>query len=412
MSTATNSPSTYRYVRKHWHVVFRAIDAIGYRCKRFFSKATAAPPLPAADVRRVLLVQLDHLGDAVLTTSMLPALRRHYRHAAIDVLAAPWNAEVFASRREIAKIHVSKWNRFRRGFRWLWPVSMVYWAWKLRSRYDVAIDVRGDFPTALMMRLMATPRRVGWPDAGGGFLLTDHVLPETGRHEVESRRAVLTAIDASVPRSIAPSFTPTPEAERFVGHMLGDFRRGSRSLIAVHIGAGTKAKTWPVEHWRELIGRMIVEFDANVVLVGGASDAAAARAITQDRYWPNVMNFTGRLTLDHLGALARRADVFVGADSGPAHLASAVGANVVVIFSGSAEVDRWRPWGERVRVVHEPVACSPCHRTECPMADHPCITGITPARVIDAIAAFIDVPTLLPMARPSSFRAGRRGGPA
>ena len=115
------------------------------------------------EVRRVLLVQFDHLGDAVMTTALLPGLRRLYCGAEIDVLASPWNAEVFASRREINRILISRWNRFQRGYTWLWPASLVYWAFVLRRRrYDVAIDVRGEFTIALLAALAGVPRRVGW----------------------------------------------------------------------------------------------------------------------------------------------------------------------------------------------------------------------------------------------------------
>lgn len=409
-SNLTAEPS-YRFVRKRWHVLFAVVDAIGSFVIRLLSrlrKASASSQRPQ-DVRRVLLVQLDHLGDAVLTTSVLPGLRDLFPQATIDVLCAPWNYEIF-TRREVARIFVSRWNRFQRGRTWLWPISTLYWGWKLRSRrYDVAVDVRGEFSVTLLMTLCGAKRRVGWPCAGGGFLLTDRIGYVAGRHEVESRHAVLQVLGAESRRITSPSFTPSPAADRFVVHMLGEYLHGDRPLLVFHIGAGTAAKQWPMEHWRELLGRAAIEFDARVILVGGAADVETARAITQDQFWPGLMDWTGRLTIDQLAALLRRADVVIGNDSGPAHLAAAVDVDVVVLFSGTNDPALWRPWGERVQVLRNVVSCSPCHLSKCPLADHPCLRGLTPEAVVDALYSLLDMPTILPLPQLAGRRVGRTG---
>jgi ADP-heptose:LPS heptosyltransferase len=152
-------------------------------------------------------------------------------------------------------------------------------------------------------------------------------------------------------------------------------------LVVVHVGAGTAAKSWPVEHWRELIGRLIVGHGAQLVLVGGGKDRIIARRILGDRPWPGVTDWTGQLGIDELAALLRRAEVMVGADSGPAHLAAAVDTPVVVLFSGTNQPRQWRPNGRSVAVVRRPVACSPCHRERCPLSEHPCMRELLPRRV-------------------------------
>src|SRR5690242_3949449 len=124
----------YRFVRPRWHAVFAVIDAVGAFIVGFLRRCgiKPSPPQAAADVHRILLLQFDHLGDAVLTTSILPALARHYAQAKIDVLCSPWNADVFASRPEVHRLWISKWNRFRRGFSWLWPWDLLAWSLQLR----------------------------------------------------------------------------------------------------------------------------------------------------------------------------------------------------------------------------------------------------------------------------------------
>ena len=171
-------------------------------------------------------------------------------------------------------------------------------------------------------------------------------------------------------------------------------------LFVMHVGAGTPAKQWPAEHWRELIGRIVFRHAARVVLVGGRSDRIIARRILGDcpdfrsakmGLSPSLdaepaADWTGRLGIVELAALLEAADLFVGADSGPAHLAAAVGTPGVVLFSGTNSPRQWRPPGPLIRVVRHPVECSPCHRERCPLAEHPCMNGLKPSRM----AALVD----------------------
>ena len=102
-----------------------------------------------------------------------------------------------------------------------------------------------------------------------------------------------------------------------------------------------------------------------------------------------MIDWTGDLDVLELAALIERADVFVGADSGPAHLAAAVGRPSVVLFSGTNNAGQWRPQGLQVTVLKNEVACSPCHRETCPLVDHPCLEGLFPAAVMHAVCSHL-----------------------
>ena len=387
MTLFSNLSQRYRFVRRSRSLLMATIDAVGWALLRLLRRdqRDAAPPSPQC-VKRILLIQLDHFGDAVLTTSILPTLRRRFPEAAVDVLAAPWNWEVFSASQVVARIHISRRNRFHRGVSWLWPLGLLYWAWKLRSTgYDLAVDVRGDFVNAVLMWAAGIPSRLGWDCAGGGFLLTHSAPFQPGRHEVHSRHALLTTIGARPTSGDVPNVVPTPDAEQFVSYLLGDFRSGGRPLLVLHVGAGTPAKTWPARHWRELLGRLALEQDARVILVGSAADRQTAEEITQGMFWPGVMDWTGRLNVAQLAALTRRCSLFIGGDSGPAHLAAAAGAKVLSIFSGTNSAEQWRPWGERVTVISQPVACSPCYSNQCRLREHLCMQEVLPARVAEVI---------------------------
>ena len=371
------------------------------------SKPPHPNPLPqtgegTGDPRVILLVQLDHMGDAVITSVMLPALRRRYPHASIEVLAGPWNRELFEAMPEVDHVYVSRVNRFSRTGRLGWIMATLWWGLALRRRkIDLAIDVRGEFPLAVILWLCGARQRVGWGAGGGGFLLTHSPRYVHDRPEVDSRLALLAELgirpsaEEGPPR---PAFRPTEQARRQVAQRL-DRLAAEGPLegppVVLHVGAGTEAKQWPAEHWRQLAGRLVVEHGRQVVLVGGPGDRIIARRIVGPEAWPGLADWTGRLGVVELAALVERAELLVGADSGPAHLAAAVGTPVVVLFSGTNRPRQWQPRGERVTVLRQPVECSPCHRHRCALTGHRCMGGLRPETVLAAVQRQLAIPRLV-----------------
>ena len=383
----------YRYVRRRWQLLFSLIDFLGgalFKLCRLVARRPSARRAVTSP-RSILLVQLDHLGDAVLSTGLLAALRTRYSHARIEVLAAPWNCEVFAGCQAVQRIFVCSRNRFAAKPSWLWPAALAYWAWRLRRRhYDLGIDVRGEFPHATLLWLAGARRRIGCAAGGGGFLLTDSVDYDPIRHQAASRAAFLDLLQPALERAtgiLPPRFDPSSAARKSASRFLQELDAfGSGPLVLLHVGAGTQAKCWPVEHWQELLGRLTLERgDLRMVLVGGTPDVTRARQITGDLPWPNLADWTGRLNIAELAAVAERAAVFVGADSGPAHLAAAVRTPVVVLFSGTNDARVWKPVGFDVTVLQHPVACAGCRSRQCPVPDHPCMQGLKPERVAQAV---------------------------
>ncbi len=375
--------SPYRYTRWRWHVLFTLIDAVGWLVfgplkllNVAFGRWSARP------VRSLLLVQLDHLGDAVMSLGLLAALRRRFPTARLHVLAAPWNRQLFASCGCVDQVHVMDVTRFSRRGSWRWLAELVGWGWRLRRlRLDVAIDARGEFPHALLLWLSGARRRVGWACGGGGFLLTDRVPYVAGRHEVLSRAAIAGRFGIAPTDVPPPRIEPAPSDVQWADDQLhaawpaGEPGELSGPIIAVHLAAGTPAKCWPAESWQELAQRLVRERNARIVLVGTQEDRETAEMITAAGVQP--LDLVGRLSLTKLAAVLQRADLLIGADSGPAHVAAAVGTRVLALFSGTNDPRQWRPWGEAVTVIRNAPVCSPCHREICPWADHPCMRGLS-----------------------------------
>ncbi|WP_422925349.1 glycosyltransferase family 9 protein [Singulisphaera sp. PoT] len=420
----------YRYSKLRWRVMVHVLDAFGSMGMWLWRRFREAPR--PGTPRRILVVQLDHLGDAVLTSPMLARLRDAYPEATIDVLASPSNLEVFEADPNVDHVRLAARNWFERQSG-RWALGSAVWELGRRLRgtaYDLGIDVRGDILTVLVLTLAGIPRRVGWTMGGGGFLLTEAAEWIPGRHEVESRLALLDrlGVPAEGPPRVVVHATDRDRIE--VGQWLreawplrearvatqsvkarresGSARRakslvapvatstrlegdeadwlhagrfGSEApLLAVHPGAGTSAKRWPAQYWQALIGRFLQD-GWRVIVVGGQVDVAVADSLARH---PNLRNWTGRMTVRQTTAFLERADLFIGADSGPAHLAASAGIASVVLFSGTNRSAQWRPWSRRSLVLRKEVPCRPCHHKTCPLADHPCMTGLKPERVYKA----------------------------
>jgi len=250
----------------------------------------------------------------------------------------------------------------------------------------------------LMLRLSGARRRLGWNCGGGGFLLTDSPRYVPDRPELQSRMALLAELLPEQPcrkQLSPPKFHVDEETRRRMSRAID---AAERPLAVLHVGAGTEAKRWTTAGWQELLWQLTALRGMQVVLVGCKNDRAAAAEILQGNRWPRVADWTGRMSLGELAAAVQLADVFIGADSGPAHLAAAVDTPTVVLFSGTNKVRQWQPRGRCVKVVRAEAACSPCHRSRCNRADHACMSRIKPSAVLAAVEEIVAEETEVPSA--------------
>ena len=303
-------------------------------------------------------MQLDHLGDAVLSTPLIAELRAAYPEATIDVLASPSNHEVFEADPHVNRVKVAERTWFeRRPDRW----GLVTAVWNLgRSlravRYDLGIDVRGDVLTVLVLALAGVPRRVGWSMGGGAFLLTDVAAWIPGRHEVRSRLALLdawesrptsrrgststsaTRIGSRLPagsrkhgraEALAGSKSMRPRRRAYVRERHEsvrspvhddqvDQRRAGlaarRSILLAAAAAGRaprgrkRGQALAYRSWKVLIERFL-ESGWRVVVVGGVEDVPLSSVLEpHDR----LRDWTGSMTVTQTTALLERADLFIG----------------------------------------------------------------------------------------------------
>jgi ADP-heptose:LPS heptosyltransferase len=323
----------------------------------FFGRAAFAPVRALRDrtslgaPRRILVVEPWNIGDVVLATPILSALREKWPAAHIAILARDYAREILTGSGLVDEVIVCDlpWTAQRNKYR-LNPATMT----KLRDlvrhlraqRFDVTLDARMDVRTNLLAAATGAPRRIGYDIGGGGWLLT-HYLPSDRdqAHRIDDWLALLPLVDDSPPSAQPPHSVPrlrVSDSERAAARSSLSTRAGSAvPTIGYHPGGSHPGKRWPADRFRALIEQLRDSVGgAHVVFLGPNEQASA---------WPEGATVI-RPTLRELMSLLTCCDVFVCNDSGPMHLADALGVPVVAIFE-VGNPQWFGPSGERSVVV-------------------------------------------------------------
>ena len=348
-----------------------------------------------AEVRRVLLVRLSALGDVVNALPALTALRRMLPDAHIawaveppcDQLLRghPLLDEVIAvPRRELAARLRSplRWPEFTRGMRELRRDLR-------RPRFDVTVDLQGNLRSGIVTWLSGARHRIG-PGPGGGKELSHLAytlrvrLPERTIHRVERGLLILSAL-GEVPPDPEPVLRIPDATRAFAREFYAEHLADADAVAALHPGVSGfgSYKQWPPERFTELID-MLNGRGVRCLLTWGPGERQLCERIASGT---DAVVGPETKSLAELVAMIGRADVFVGADSGPARLAWAAGTPTVAIF-GPKDPAVYGPTGERSRVVQIDLPCRPCRRRTCP--DPRCVTDIPAEAVFQAVCQLLD----------------------
>jgi ADP-heptose:LPS heptosyltransferase len=329
--------------------------------------ALAAPPLPAADVREVLVLRLDRIGDLLMSLPALSDLRQAYPDARIRLAAGRWSEEI-ARRAPVDEVLVwsAPWvGRPSEGAESL----HVLWrrARALRGpRIDLALDLQGDVRAAGLMALTGARERVGYANTGGARLLTRVVpLDETVSWVEQNRRAVAVAAgEAAIGRGPRVELLADADRARARAFLREQGLAERRPLVGLHPSGGRPVKQWAAPRWREVAARLQREFGAAVLLTGTAADGALAAEVARGLAG-DVRDLTGRLGLLDALAVIGALDLLLSADTGPMHMAAAVGTPSVSVF-GPSDARRYFSGGTgapgtRHVVVQPDLWCAPCN---------------------------------------------------
>lgn len=325
------------------------------------------------DPKKILVRATNWVGDAVMSLPALRALRERYPSAHIAILAKPWVGDLYG--REPFCDELIPYSPKTLGEKWSAGKA-------LRSRgFDTAILLQNAFEAALVAYAARIPERIGYARDGRSLLLTKAVtVPKPGAHErfyyleLLCRAGILDHLPESPAiRLDGASAARAAGLARFAARGMG------QTIVGVSPGAAYgSAKRWLPERFAASASQVARELGAQVAIFGSAAERDVCDEVARGVTVP-VHNFAGETSLGEYIELAAACHVYLTNDSGPMHIASALGLPTVAVFGATNHVTTG-PTGPLARIIRENVECSPCLKRECPI-DHRCMTRVSAERV-------------------------------
>lgn len=377
-----------RYAYKHWamRLCIFVFDFMGYAFIWPFRRRPNENSW--RNIKKILVIRLDHLGDAVMTRPALRALRKLYPEAQIDLLMSEDLAGLFEDAAEVSKVIPLKNHWFSRTAKL--PALKILHSLIPQIKdenYDLGIDFRGDLRHIYLMWKAKVPIRIGYGITGGGFLLSHCAQYPKSLHQVKVN---LNLLHASIPEVLItdeplPAFASSGEdrsllLSKIQHRLLPGLRR-----VIIHPGAGYASKRWPTERFKYLCADLLSDDSVQIVIIGSESEKILFENINH----PRILDLRGATNLSDLPIIFELCHVYVGNDSGPAHIAASQGIPIVSIFSGTNDYRLWHPYSSKLELITHAVRCSPCEAEICPLGHHDCMTQITETTVLDKIKLFL-----------------------
>jgi len=332
-------------------------------------------------MKKILVVNVNWLGDVIFSTPVFRALKEAYPYATLTCLMVP---RVVGVAKQIPFIDEILVYDEKGRDRFLWgKLKLIF---HLRSkRFDAAILLHGSWTRALLVFLTGIPVRVGYDIKKRGWLLTHRVSVDKGLiHRSDFYLKVLEPLGIAV-NNRQTFLEVDDESEASTQNFLSGagIKEGDFCVVA-HIGGNWDLKRWPVENFAKLFDTLAEDFKAKVIICGGKDDAALAQKVgVLTRHKPYLL--AGKTTFSELAALMKKVSVVVSADSGPLHIASSVGTPVVGLFGPTHPLVTGPRGSSKSFLIHHDVGCNmtPCYHLACP--DNICMKAITVNDVIQKI---------------------------
>ncbi|MCX8038311.1 MAG: lipopolysaccharide heptosyltransferase II [Candidatus Sumerlaeia bacterium] len=336
--------------------------------------------MPSVSSTKILIKCPNWVGDAILITPALRALRERFPQAHIAAVARPWVAPLMRTNPDLNAVWEESPRSDWAGF---WQLAR-----RLRAeQFDLGIAFANSFAAALLLWAGRVRRRIGYARDNRSLLLTDRVRvrPELlCDHEVKYHFHLLSAL-GGVPETMPPLVLEEDAAAREkVARVLSEQGISPETPLAGlnPLAFYGSAKRWPPSRFAAVGKRLAEALNGIAYVAGTASEKAAAQEVC-DAVGARARNLSGLFNLPELVSLIKRSEIFVTNDSGAMHIAAALGVRTVAIF-GATDWVKTSPWSGNAIVVRRETACAPCMLRACPI-DHRCMRRVQVNDVLDAI---------------------------
>lgn len=352
------------------------------------AKRISLADLPQIDAQRIGIIKPSALGDVVQTLPILPALRQRFPKATISWVIAHGLRNLLEGHPDLDSV-----ISFHRRGRWRAQLGMLKQI--RRQNFDLMIDLQGLIRTGIMSWASRAPLRVGMETAREGADRACHLtIPGTTRDvPAHTRYQIVAQAFGCAPEDLTTKVAITADDRAWVDTELATM---SAARIVIAPGAKWVTKRWPPERFAHLAANAVRQWGVNVVIVGSPDEVELAEQVETSlkRFLPETrtVNLAGRTSLRQLAAVLESATVALTNDSGPMHLAAAMGTPVVAAFTCTDPVQSGPPGTEHA-LVQTRVSCAGSYRKQCPHSgsDHlACLNELETPRVWQALQMVVE----------------------
>lgn len=341
------------------------------------------------EVKNILIVKLSSIGDVVHSLPFLEVVKEKFPHARIDWLVEEESVQILNGHAAVDRVIVSRrkaWQKkAKKVTEWL-PVlrEATQFLKELREyEYDFVVDLQGLFKSGILVGLSRGERKIGMVGAreGSGYFLNEPAVPvDYDQHAVD--RYMEVARYLACPDSSWKGAIPVLEPDtKKIKALLNSSGFEKTPLVAVNPMARWKTKLWEPESFAALADRLCEELRCRIIFTGSGQDREVIKDIS-GMMKEKPVNLAGRTSLKELACLYAACSVLVTTDTGPMHIAAAMGCRVVALF-GPTDPRRTGPYGDGHEVIRADIECSPCFKKKC---DHiSCMEQITVERCFETV---------------------------
>ena len=360
--------------------LFDVICGGGWRLVRVITPSRGRRPAELPPSPRVAFIRLDGVGDVVDSLQAARAVKARFPDGALCLIVQKRVAALISTQPFVDQVLAVDFELYSPATGLFRSIRNIFRLRRLlaANRFDIAVEPRGDPRIILAMWASGIPVRIGVRSAGAAFLLTASC--DYTRSIPEAAHNLLVASLLGVKEPEEPfRLEAGPEVWE---SLLGDYPMLRRPFFVVHSSGTMQTRIWPVERFAEALDAIAERYGLLPVIDGGSDCLPDAEKMTR-LCRAQILNLAGKTDLVQLCALTSHARLFLGNNSGPAHIAAYSGCPTVIVFGGANDPAVWKPPGEHVAAVANMLDCSPCDLRFCP--DPKCMTGISVADVLEAV---------------------------
>ena len=338
------------------------------------------------EYKNILIIKMSALGDVMHALPCAAALRDLYPNAKISWLVHPQfgtfvpevpyvDEVIYFDKKAFSKMSLPA--KIKEFFRMKNLLNS--------KKFDLVIDLQGLFKSAIMAWLTGCSKRIGYNDMREGSGLVSRAIhgPHDQGHIVQQYLDVIRYLGSTVEEPVFPMPKLSEEKDKLKEILANKFSQAEAEKIVVLVpGAGWVTKEWPVSYFVELADALIKQ-GRYIILAGGPAELIKSEEIIQSLPEDKVLNLVGKTNLRELAALMGSVGLCIGGDTGPVHIAAAMGCRIIALF-GASSGHRAGPYGSKVTIISTKEECAPCFKRKCPLNKN-CMSRITVKEVLEKV---------------------------